>query len=172
MQSEASLDLSPSTGDYVLAAAGTWLLWLVATSIASALVSFTAVPASAGAEAVAMEATLMLFSRTGLVLVVVLEFVIAPIIVHVLLRYGLARIAIYMMLYAVVWLAILVGPLAAEFGMAGILREMAWLTLFMLWGAWNWWALARRPLLRAIRAASRQPIVALQPLHVSESPRG
>jgi hypothetical protein len=172
MQSDASLDLSPSTGDYVLAAAGAWLLWLIATSFASLLVSFAAVPASAGAEAVAMEATRMLFSRTGLLLVVVLEFVITPIIVRVLLRYGLARIAIYMMLYAVVWLAILVGPLAAVFAMAGILREMAWLTLFMLWGAWNWWVLAHRPLLRAIRATARASIASLQRLHVSESPRG
>jgi hypothetical protein len=172
MQSDASLDLSPSAGDYLLAAAGAWLLWLVATSFASSLVTFAVVPPSAGADAVALEATLMLFSRTGLLLVVVLEFVISPIIVRVLLRYGLARIAIYMMLYAVVWLAILVGPLAAVFGMAGILREMAWLTLFMLWGAWNWWVLAHRPLLRAIRATTRASIASLQPLHVSESPRG
>jgi hypothetical protein len=171
MQSDASPDLSPSTGDYVLAAAGAWLLWLVATSCASALVTFASVPASAGADAVATEASLMLFSRTGFLLVLILEFVISPMIVHVLLRYGLARIAIYMMLYAVVWLAILVGPLAAVFAMAGILRQMAWLTLFMLWGAWNWWVLAHRPLQRAVRAASRSSLAELQPLNVSESPR-
>ena len=90
-----------------------------------------------------------------------------------LLRYGLARIAIYMMLYAVVWLAILVGPLAAVFGMAGILREMAVVDAvhavgsLELGGCWRIGLNARHA-----RGPAADSLASLRPLEVSESRRG
>jgi hypothetical protein len=144
------------TGDYLFAAAGAWMLWLVGNSVAAAAVNFGTAPEASGADTATLDATLILFSIPGLLLVVVLQFLITPLIVSLLRHYGLARIAIYMMFYALVWLAILVGPLADVFGMVGILRQMGWLTLFMLWGAWNWWALVQRPASRTLRHAKQR----------------
>ncbi len=166
MEQEGAVSLSPRRMDYVLAALGAWILWLVAIIVASATITFGIAPESSGAQSAAIEATLMLFSWTGLLLVVTVEFIITPIIVRVLLHYGLSRIAIYMMLYAVIWLGILLGPLASVFGMVGILRQMGWLTLFMLWGGWNWWMLAHRPVARVLRAMGR---MAKAPWYLFES---
>jgi hypothetical protein len=156
--------LSP-LADYLFAAAGAWLLWLFANGVVAAAVDFGATPEAFGADTATIEATRMLFSIPGLLLVIVVQFLVTPMIVLLLRRYGLARIAIYMIMYALVWLAILVGPLAAMFGMVGILRQMGWLTLFMLWGAWNWWALVQRPLSRLRHEAGERRSQALRAGH-------
>jgi hypothetical protein len=118
------------------------------------VVTLGAAPEAFDVDQAAIEATLMLFSGKGLLLVICLEFLVTPLIVRLLLHYGLARIAIYMMVYALIWLGILVCPLGPMFGMTGILRQMGWLTLFLLWGGWNWWALAHRPLRRALQESA------------------
>ncbi len=146
------MSLSPHRMDYLLAALGAWLLWLVAIIVASATITFGIAPESSGAQRAAVEATFMLFSWTGLLLVVCVEFLITPIIVRELLHDGVARNAIDMLFYAVIWVGILLGPLALVFGMVGIMRQMGWLILFMLWGGWNWRMLAHWPVRRVLRS--------------------
>ncbi len=152
MPADADGLLLPRPTDYCVAAFGTWIIWLLATGLAAAALSFTGVFAGLKVGGFAQGLGMMPLSGLGLLLLVALQFVIEPVIVRILLRYGLARIAIFMLAHGVVWLALALLPIGLLFGMKGVLREMGWLTLFLLWGGWNWFALALRPLRRARRA--------------------
>jgi hypothetical protein len=143
--------LLPRRTDYLIAALGTWIIWLTATGLAAAALSFTGVLEGLGVTGFVRGLGMMPLSVRGIVLIVALQFIIEPVIVRILVHYGLARIAIFMLAHAVVWLALALLPIGQGFGMQGVLREMGWLTLFLLWGGWNWFALALRPLKRALR---------------------
>ena len=149
--------LLPRPTDYLIAALVTWVIWLVATGLAAAALSFTGVLEGLGVSGFMRGLGMMPLSVRGLALIVALQFIIEPVIVRILVYYGLARIAIFMLAHAVVWLALALLPIGQGFGMQGVLREMGWLTLFLLWGGWNWFALALRPLRRALRADPPMP---------------
>jgi hypothetical protein len=144
--------LLPRPTDYLIAALGTWIIWLVAIGLAEAALSFTGVLEGLGVGGFMRGLGMMPLSLRGLILIVALQFIIEPVIVRILVHYGLARIAIFMLAHAVVWLALALLPIGQGFDMQGVLREMGWLTLFLLWGGWNWFALALRPLRRALYA--------------------